>query len=135
MATECASTAISRMATLLGVSASGYYRHLKSTVTTELGLQRQRREELAVRIASIHKDSYGVYGSPRITAELRARGEFVTEKTVAKIMADRGLAGISPRTFSPPTTIVDPFATFPPDLVRRIFDQGRTDAVWTSDIT
>ena len=135
MATECATTAISRMASLLGVSASGYYRHLKSTVTTELGIQRQRREELAVRIASIHKDSNGVYGSPRITAELRARGEFVTEKTVAKIMAERGLAGISPRTFSPPTTIVDPFATFPPDLVNRMFDQGRIDAVWTSDIT
>jgi hypothetical protein len=89
VATECASTAISRMATPLGVSASGYHRHLKSTVTTELALQRQRREKLAVRTASIHEDSHGVYGSPRITAELRARGEFVTEKTVAKIMAER----------------------------------------------
>ena len=135
MAAECAGTAISRMAVLLGVSASGYYRHRKATVATELGLQRQRREELAVRIAAIHKDSHGVHGSPRITAELRARGEVVTEKTVAKIMAERGLAGISPRTFSPPTTIVDPYATFPPDLVHRVFDRGRIDAVWTSDIT
>lgn len=135
MAAECATTAVGRMATLLDVSVSGYYKHVKATVATELGVRRQRREELAVRIASIHKDSHGVYGSPRVTAELRARGEFVSEKTVAKIMAERGLAGISPRTFAPPTTIVDPFATFPPDLVNRVFDQGRTDAVWTSDIT
>lgn len=135
MAAECASTAITRMAALLGVSVSGYYKHVKSTSAIELTEMRQRREELAVRISSVHRDSHGVYGSPRITAELRARGEFVSEKTVAKIMAERGLAGISPRTFSPPTTIVDPFATFPPDRVNRVFDQGHVDAVWTSDIT
>ncbi|TCN53695.1 helix-turn-helix protein [Rhodococcus sp. SMB37] len=129
MAAECAGTAITRMASLMGVSVSGYYKHVKSMTATQLNPARQRREELAVRIESIHKDSHGVYGSPRITAELRARGERVSTKTVAKVMAQRGLVGISPRTFAPPTTIVDPFATFPPDLVQRIFDQGRTDAV------
>ncbi|MGC5258204.1 IS3 family transposase [Gordonia sp. DT218] len=107
------------MATLLGVSVLGYYKHLKSTVTTDLSPNKQRREELGVQITSIHKDSHGVYGSPRITAELRAEGHLVTEKTVAKMMAERGIAGTSPRTFSPPTTVVDPFATFPPDLVNR----------------
>lgn len=135
MAAECATTAISRMATLLGVSVSGYYKHLKSMVATDLSPKKQRREELGVQITSIHKESHGVYGSPRITAELRAQGQLVTEKTVAKLMAERGIAGISPRTFSPPTTVVDPFASFPPDLVNRVFDQGRIDAVWTSDIT
>jgi len=79
MAAECATTAISRMATLLGVSVSGYYKHLKSTVATDLSPKKQRREELGVHIASIHKESHGVYGSPRITAELRAQGQVVTE--------------------------------------------------------
>lgn len=135
MAAECATTAISRMARLLGVSTSGYYKHVKCSATTELGMREQRRADLSVKIVDHHRESGGTYGSPRITADLRAAGEQVSHKTVAKIMAAIGLAGISPRTFKVATTVVDPAASFPADLVGRRFDQGRPDAVWSSDIT
>ncbi|MBB5167534.1 hypothetical protein HNP02_007541 [Mycobacterium sp. AZCC_0083] len=61
-----------------------------------------------MNIIDHHRDSGGVYGSPRITADLRAAGESVSDKTVAKIMSEIWLAGISPRTFKVRTTIVDP---------------------------
>ena len=135
MAAECATTEITRMARLLAVSTSGYYKRAKRSVTPELTDGQQRKADLTVKIIDHHRNSGGVYGSPRITADLRAAGERVSEKTVAKIMSEIGLAGISPRTFKVRTTIVDPTASFPADLVERQFDQGRPDAVWSSDIT
>jgi putative transposase len=124
-----------RMARLLGVSTSGYYAHVKRAAATVLTPRQQRRADLEVKIIQAHKDSHGTYGSPRITAELRDQGEVVTAKTVATIMASIGIEGISPRTFKVKTTVVDPTASFPPDLVDRHFDHGRLDAVWLTDIT
>jgi putative transposase len=124
-----------RMARLLGVSTSGYYACMKRATATMLTPRRQRRADVAVKILDVHAESEGTYGSPRITAELRDRGEVVNEKTVAAIMAEIGIEGISPRTFKVRTTVTDPTASFPPDLVARRFDQGRVDAVWLTDIT
>ncbi|MEU7764525.1 IS3 family transposase [Nocardia sp. NPDC049190] len=124
-----------RMARLLGVSASGYYAYVKRCTATVLTSRQQRRADLAVKILDVHAESDGTYGSARITAELRARGEMVSAETVAAIMSRIGIEGISPRTFKARTTITDPAASFPPDLVRRNFDQGRPDAVWTTDFT
>ncbi|MCW2511849.1 MAG: transposase [Mycobacterium sp.] len=125
MAAECATTAITRMARLLEVSTSGYYKRVKHSVTTALTDGQQRKADLTAKIITHHRDSGGTYGSPRITADLRAAGEKVSEKTIAKIMAEIGLSGISPRTFKVRTTVVDPAASFPADLVERRFDQGR----------
>lgn len=126
---------ITRMARLLQVSTSGYYAWRTRSAATTLTPRQQRRADLTVKILDVHADSDGTYGSPRITSELRDRGETVNEKTVAAIMAETGIEGISPRTFKVRTTVIDPAASFPPDLVSRCFDQGRLDAVWLTDIT
>ncbi|APE37061.1 hypothetical protein BOX37_27545 [Nocardia mangyaensis] len=133
MASECADHDVTRMAKLLDVSTSGYYRYLQVRAASEVSPRVQRRRDLEVKILAHHRASHRTYGSPRITADLRAEGESVSANTVAAIMVDLGIEGISPRTFKT-TTVTDPAAAFPPDLVGRRFDRGRPDLVWSSDI-
>ncbi len=54
---------------------------------------------------------------------------------MAATLRRQQLAGISPRTFAPATTLVDSGVAVPTDLARRRFDVGELDRVWTSDIT
>lgn len=94
------------MCDLLEVSRSGYYDWVVRQAAGP-GLREQRLLDLALKVITAHEGSDGVYGSPRITAELREAGEVVTRKTVAKVMRANGIEGISPRSWHPVTTIVD----------------------------
>ena len=131
---EKASYPVKRMCELLEVSRSGFYKWRKARDGGPSPAQ-QRRAELDAKVAAFHAASDGVYGAPRILADLREDGAQVSRKTVAASLRRQGLAGISPRGFAPATTIVDLDAMAPKDLVGRRFDTGRLDRVWTSDIT
>jgi transposase InsO family protein len=134
MDAEKADFAVDRMAELLGVSRSGYYAWARRLAAGPSPAQ-QRRADLTAKIAAFHVDSDEVYGSPRILADLREDGEQVSRKTVAKLMRQAGIAGISPRKFTPVTTVAGPDPCPVPDLVGRKFDRGSPNVVWTSDIT
>jgi putative transposase len=131
---ELASHSVARMADLLTVSRSGYYAWKKREQAGPSPAQ-QRRQQLTTKIIDCHEASDQVYGSPRILADLRDDGEQVSRKTVAKLMRSNGIVGISPRGWTPTTTLPDLGATSIPDLVERRFDQGDLNRVWTSDIT
>ena len=131
---EKATHAVSRMCALLEVSRSGFYKWRKSRDDGPSPSQ-QRRAELDAQVAQFHQACDGVYGAPRLLADLRDAGVRVSRKTVAASLRRQGLAGISPRRFAPATTVVDVDAPVPKDLVKRRFDTGELDRVWTSDIT
>lgn len=131
---EKASYPIKRMCELLEVSRSGFYAWRKSRAGGPTPAAR-RRAALDAKVAKFHAASDGVYGAPRILADLRANGQRVSRKTVAASLRRQGLAGICPRRFTPATTVVDLDAPVPKDLVGRRFDTGVLNRVWTSDIT
>jgi len=133
MAVECANFEVKRMARLLDVSRAGYYRWHEAQRRDPLASE-QRRADLDAKILSFHKDSHGTYGEPRITLDLHENGETTSHNTVASRMRALGVAGISPRTFKV-TTIADPSASYPEDLVQRHFAPEGLNELWTSDLT
>lgn len=90
---------------------------------------------LTEKIKAIHQDSRGVYGAPRIHAELRLEyGIRVGRKRVARLMAAAGIAGVRPRKRRL-TTIRVPGVEPASDLVCRQFRPTEPDRLWVADIT
>lgn len=134
---EKASYSVSRMARLLKVSRSGYYKWAEIQDRKAVG-QDSREEfqkKLDEKIWTFWDASGQTYGSPRITSDLHDEGILVDKKTVAKAMRRMGIEGISPRSWVPVTTIPGTSTHSFPDLVKRTWDAGELNKVWISDTT
>lgn len=97
----------------------------------------RRRKDLWLtgKIEAIHRRSRGTYGSPMIHAELADDHEIrVGRKRVARLMRAARLRGATLRKFVI-TTISDPKAPRPLDLVDRRFFSDGPDRLWVADIT
>jgi putative transposase len=116
---------------VLGVSRAGFYAWRGRPPSA-----RARADaELTAVIHRLHRESRGVYGAPRIHAELRAAGGRHGRKRVARLMRQAGLQGCHRRRRRPRTTVADPAATPAPNLVQRHFDPLAPDRLWLADIT
>lgn len=113
----------------LGLSESWFYKWRDRPLTP----RQQRRAELADKIRAIFDASGGTYGSPRVTQDLWADGWQVGENTVAKLMADLGLAGRKPKRRRSLTKQGKRPAA--PDRVRRQFTAVAPNLLWCGDLT
>lgn len=114
----------------LSVSRAGFYAWGARPASARV--QADRR--LTVEIVAIHAESRRCYGSPRVHAELRARGHRTGRKRVGRLMRARGLAARRRRPFRVTTdsTHDRPVA---PNLLARRFTPGTPQRGWVTDIT
>lgn len=118
------------MCRVLRVSAGGYYdwrgRPQSSTAA--------RHDALVVTIKAIHGEVKARYGSPRIHAELVARGEPCCVNTVARLMRQEGIAAKTKRKFRV-TTDSNHNRPVPENVLDRQFGPQAPNQAWTADIT
>lgn len=122
---------VSRLARVLGVTAAGYHAWKKRPMA-----KRAREDErLKALIQAVHERSHGIYGAPRIHAELAlAHGERVSRKRVARLMAELGVEGVS-RRGKRRAKSAEAEMPAAPDLVRRQFTASAPNELWIADIT
>jgi putative transposase len=116
-----------------GVSASAFYA-FTAMREQEPRAAEHAQAELVAKIRTIHAESGGTYGSPRVTHELRRCGWRVNHKRVERLMATHGIVGHRPRRrrgLTKPDTATPPA----PDLVGRLFAPDQPDRIWVSDLT
>ena len=118
------------MCRLLGVSASGYYAWRQRPESART----QRDRELLSKIKQVHAASKGVYGSPRVHAELVAEGISIGRHKVAKLMRSARLRGCPKRRYRA-TTQGDPSHRVARNLLNQDFTAGGPNQRWAGDIT
>src|SRR5215217_5170882 len=121
---------VSLLCRVLGVSRAGYYAWKDRPASARA----RRDRELVDQIRAIHAESKGTYGWPRVHAELRHRGVWVSRKRVARLMRRAGLSGMVRRRKGKTTIRVPGIATAP-DLVRRDFAPEAPNRLWVADLT
>lgn len=116
---------------LLDVSRSGYY-----DWSTRAPSDRALTDAFLIeKIKVIHVENRGVYGAPRIHAELRiAHGIHVGRKRVERLMRDAGISGLVTRKRGR-TTVRVPGVRVADDLVERQFRPEEPDVLWIADFS
>ena len=121
---------VRRMCRVLDISPSGYYAWLRRPESRRVREDRR----LLVEIKAIHKENRGVYGSPRIHAELKDRQMYHGKKRVARLMRENGIRAKQKKKFRATT---DSRHSYPvaPNLLWRDFSASGPNQKWLADIT
>lgn len=123
---------IRELCTALGVSPSGYHAWKRRRP----GPRAQANERLLEHMRQIHAHRHSrAYGSPRMTAELRARGHRCSRGRVARLMRLEGIRARPRRPYRPRTTQPDHAAAPSPNLLAQQEPPTQPGQQLVSDIT
>jgi putative transposase len=106
----------------LPIAPSTYYEHRRGRPSRA----EQRDAMLKVEIDRVYRANYAVYGARKVWLQLNREGIPVARCTVERLMRDMGLQGAR-RGRRKRTTMPDPAAARPADLVGRRFNPNRPD--------
>ena len=128
--TEKATYPVRVLCRTLKVSTSGFYAWCRR------GLSDRAQEDAAlkVKIRAAHAASDKTYGSPRIHEDLKADGQQVGRKRVARLMREEGIEGQRKRRFRVTTDSrhSHPVAA---NHLNRNFTASAPNKIWVTDIT
>lgn len=119
------------MCQVLNVSRSGFYAWRGRPQST----QAQRRDQLREHIEAAHAESRRTYGSPRVHAELEAKGVTCSKNTVAKLMRANQIRSKRRRRFVVRTTDSRHEHPVFENRLDRQFQQSAPNEAWAADIT
>ena len=118
------------MCKALDVSRSGYYKW----ASRELSNRASENERLVFEIKRAFDKNRKVYGSPRITDELKEDGFICSENRIARLMRLHLIVAKTKKKFKI-TTHSKHNLPIAKDLVRRNFYPEAPNRLWGSDIT
>ncbi|WP_231122312.1 IS3 family transposase [Mycobacterium intracellulare] len=93
-----------------------------------------RDEQLIADLREVHRKNYSVYGVLKMHQAMKRKGWVVGREQTRRLMRKAGLRGAQ-RGKLAFTTITDPAAVRPADLVNRQFRAAAPNRLWVADIT
>ena len=114
----------------VAIAPSSYY----TAKTRPPSARSLRDEQLKTEIVRVFDANYRVYGADKVWAQLHREGIRVARCTVERLMRQLDLHG-AVRGKVKQTTISDPDATRPADLVARQFRAPAPNRLWVADLT
>jgi putative transposase len=131
---RCADLAVAACCRTMKVSRSAFFawRHAQANPTARMLAD----AELGDLVVNIHEQSFGTYGTRRVTAELGlGLSREVNHKRVERLMRERGLPGVTRRRRGKGCTRSRTTDERSDDLVHRQFRPDGPDRLWVPNRT
>lgn len=123
---------VDAMCAVFNVTTAGYYAWLKRPQSPRA----VRAKELCEQIRIVHHEVDGVYGSIKITKELRARNHKANRKTIARLMKSLGIRSKVSKKFRVQTTDSNHNHPIAPNTLDQNFALATApNQIWGADIT